>query len=69
MTYRIEWYREWWYLWHGLTNWKGLILGGIFSIPFFIRIALRDPPFILEELVWEYTAAELEFIEMEKEVA
>jgi hypothetical protein len=51
--YRLNWYREWWSIWFGLTNWKGLLIGAVFSVPWFCRILVRDPVFVAEELEWE----------------
>lgn len=53
MTHRILWYKEWWSIWHSLTNWKGLLIGAVFSVPWFCRILVNDPPLIEEELIWE----------------
>jgi len=53
VTYRLNWYREWWDIWYGLTSWKGLVIGVVFSVPRFCRILVRDPVFVIEELEWE----------------
>lgn len=52
--YRLSWYREWWDIWSGLVNWKGLLIGALFSIPFFISILIYDPVFVKEEIDWDW---------------